>query len=120
MQKSERQARRPSVRTQEAERQVQEAERRTQEAERQVQEAERRTQEAERQVQEARLEERIAGMRSLMETKLSSTLLAQIEANWRRAGQGRTMAEVTRGAGWAKPTGIRCCSLINRTAKRNG
>ena len=95
MQKSERQAQEAERRTQEAERQVQEAERRTQEAERQVQEAERRTQEAERQVQEARLEERIAGMRSLMETKLSSTLLAQIEANWRRAGQGRTMAEVT-------------------------
>ena len=61
------------------------------EAEHQVQETQA---EAERQVQEARLEERIAGMRSLLETKLSSTLLAQIEANWHRAGQTPTAAEV--------------------------
>ena len=41
-----------------------------------------------------KLEERIAGMRSLLETKLPGSLLAQIEANWRRVGQGHTMAEV--------------------------
>ena len=91
---TERQVQEAERRTQEAERQVQEAERRTQEAERQVQEAERRTQEAERQVQEARLEERIAGMCSLLETKLSGSVLEQIEANWRRAGQTPTTAEV--------------------------
>ena len=41
-----------------------------------------------------KLEERIAGMHSLLETKLPGALLAQLEANWRRAGQGHTMAEV--------------------------
>ena len=50
--------------------------------------------ETERQVQEARLEERIAGMCSLLETKLSGSVLEQIEANWRRAGQTPTTAEV--------------------------
>jgi len=54
--------------------------------------------ETERQVQESetrgKLEERIAGMHSLLETKLPGALLAQLEANWRRAGQGHTMAEV--------------------------
>ena len=41
-----------------------------------------------------KLEERIAGMHSLLETKLPGALLAQLEANWRRVGQGHTMAEV--------------------------
>ena len=41
-----------------------------------------------------KLEERIAGMHSLLETKLPGALLAQLEANWRWAGQGHTMAEV--------------------------
>ena len=41
-----------------------------------------------------KLEERIAGMRSLLEIKLPGALLAQLKANWRRAGQGHTMAEV--------------------------
>ena len=50
--------------------------------------------ETERKVQEGKLEERIASMHTLLEAKLSSTLLAQIEANWRRAGQGHTVAEV--------------------------
>lgn len=50
--------------------------------------------EAERKVQEAHLAERITGMHSLLKTKLSDASLAQIEANWRQAGQGRTMAEV--------------------------
>ena len=72
----------------EAERKVQEAQA---EAERKVQEAQA---EAERKVQEAHLDERIAGMHTLLEAKLSSTLLAQIEANWRWAGQGHTVAEV--------------------------
>ena len=60
--------------------------------------AERKTQEvqaeAERKTQEALLHERIVGMHSLLKTKLSDASLAQIEANWRRAGQGRTMEEV--------------------------
>ncbi|MYD89560.1 MAG: Uma2 family endonuclease [Caldilineaceae bacterium SB0662_bin_9] len=68
------------------------AERRRQtEVERQVQEAQAET---ERKTQEARLDERIAGMHSLLETELSGALLAQIEANWHRAGQGRTASEV--------------------------
>ena len=50
--------------------------------------------ETERQVQGGKLEERIAGMHSLLETKLPGALLAQLEANWQRAGQGHTMAEV--------------------------
>ena len=54
--------------------------------------------ETERQVQEGeargKLEERIAGMHSLLETKLPGALLTQLEANWRRAGQSHTMAEV--------------------------
>jgi hypothetical protein len=65
--------------------------RRRAEVERQVQEA---RADAERQVQEARLNERIAGLHSLLDTKLSGALLAQIEANWRQAGQGRTASEV--------------------------
>ena len=83
----------------EAERQVQEAEHKTlaiqAEAERQVQEVQAET---EYKVQEGeargKLEERIASMHTLLEAKLSGTLLAQIEANWRRAGQGHTVAEV--------------------------
>ena len=68
------------------------AERRRQaEVERQVQEAQAET---ERKTQEARLDERIASMHSLLETELSGALLAQIEANWYRAGQGRTASEV--------------------------
>ncbi|MXZ40620.1 MAG: hypothetical protein F4Z18_02280 [Caldilineaceae bacterium SB0666_bin_21] len=51
--------------------------------------------EAERKVQEAHLDERITGMHSMLKTKLFGASLAQIEANWRQAGQGRTMAEVT-------------------------
>ena len=65
------------------------------EAERKVQEVQAET---ERKVQEGeargKLEERIASMHTLLEAKLSGTLLAQIEANWRRAGQGHTVAEV--------------------------
>ena len=69
--------------------------------------AERRRQaEAERQVQEGevrgeargeakgKLEERITSMHTFLEAQLSDTRRAQIEANWRRAGQGRTAAEV--------------------------
>ena len=52
--------------------------------------------EAERKVQEALLEERIAGMHALLETTLpaSPNVRADIEANWRRAGQGCTAAAV--------------------------
>lgn len=75
----------------EAERKVQEAERRMQEVQA---EAERKVQEAERKVQEA-LDDRITGMHALLKTKLSGASLAQIEANWHQAGQGRTMMEVT-------------------------
>ena len=62
------------------------------ETERQVQEGEARGEA--RGEAKGKLEERIAGLHSLLETKLSGTLLTQIEANWRRAGQGRTAAEV--------------------------
>ena len=72
----------------ETERQMQEIQAKV---ERQVEEIQAK---AERQVQEVRLEERIAVMHSLLETKLSSALLAQIKANWRQAGQTRTAAEV--------------------------
>ena len=75
----------------EAERKVQEAERKMLEVQA---EAERKVQEAERKVQET-LNERITGMHALLKTKLSGASLAQIEANWRQAGQGRPMVEVT-------------------------
>ena len=74
----------------EAERKVQEAERKMLEVQA---EAERKVQKAERKVQEA-LNERIADLYALLKTKLSTASLAQIEANWRQAEQGRTMAEV--------------------------
>ena len=62
----------------------------------------RRWAETERQVQEGevrgeakgKLEERIASMHTFLEAQLSDTRRAQIEANWRRAGQGRTAAEI--------------------------
>ena len=54
--------------------------------------------ETERQVQESearsKLEERITGMHTLLGAKLSGAVLAQIEANWHRVGQGRTLAKV--------------------------
>ena len=70
------------------------AKRSMQEAERKVQEAERKVREAERKVRGAHLDEHITSMHSMLKTKLSGALLAQIEANWRRTGQGRTTAEV--------------------------
>ena len=50
----------------------------------------------ERRLREALLEERIVGMHALLETKFPvlPNVRADIEANWRRAGQGRTAAEV--------------------------
>ena len=63
-------------------------------AKRKVQEAERKVREAERKVRGAHLDERITSMHSMLKTKLSGALLAQIVANWRRTGQGRTTAEV--------------------------
>ena len=50
--------------------------------------------ETKRQVQEGKLEERITGMHTLLGAKLPGTVLEQIEASWRRAGQGRTFAEM--------------------------
>jgi hypothetical protein len=54
--------------------------------------------ETERQVQESearsKLEERVTGMHTLLGAKLSGAVLAQIEANWHRVGQGRTLAKV--------------------------
>ena len=52
--------------------------------------------EAEHQLHEALLEERITGLHALLETRFSDlpNVRADIEANWRRAGQGRSTAEV--------------------------
>ena len=58
--------------------------------------------ETQRQVQEGeargeargKLEERITGMHTLLGAKLPGAVLEQIEASWRRAGQGRTLAEM--------------------------
>ena len=54
--------------------------------------------ETERQVQEGeakgKLEERIIGLHTLLGANLPGAVLEQIEANWRRAGQGRTLAEM--------------------------
>ena len=63
------------------------------EAERQLREAHA---EAERQLHEALLEERIVGMHAHLETRFPTlpNVRADIEANWRWAGQGRTTAEV--------------------------
>ena len=66
--------------------------------------------ETKRQVQEGeargkaqgKLEERITGLYTLLGANLPGSALEQIEANWRRAGQGRTLAEMVEvGAGRA-------------------
>ena len=41
-----------------------------------------------------KLEERITGLHTLLRPNLPGSVLEQIEANWRRAGQGRTLAEM--------------------------
>ena len=58
-------------------------------------EIKRKVQEAEaRGMERAIFEERIDRVQVLLGTKLPGASLAQIEANWRQAGQGRTAAEV--------------------------
>ena len=43
---------------------------------------------------QGKLEERITGLHTLLGANLPGAVLEQIEANWHRAGQGRTLAEM--------------------------